>query len=379
MIATLAEQWIAEGHRVSLFSPGDWSDQNWSMETYGQVTIHKKRLRLPKDPNHPVRGFLGWLAEFPSTLFSLRTLIKRENIDLIHLHTIREYQYYFRILNWFNYHPYVLTFHGTDALSFAESQQTDIKLLRWIAQGATAITAVSSSYARLIEQHHPNLKPVHHIANGIDLTPLPPPKQNVKIHSLPTLPKRFFVIVGWIEPPKAQDVAVKAWALLKKHHPDLHLLIIGDQPLHESGEAYYPDYWNTIQDLISDSMCTETVHLVGTLDPPTLSIVLSQATGLVFPSHREGLPYVLLEAGRAGLPVVCNDIPAFSDIIISGKNGFLTPDGDHEALAEAVNRIASDPNLAQSLGKSLFQTIGKTYSAKQMATGYLDLFHTLVF
>jgi hypothetical protein len=71
---------------------------------------------------------------------------------------------------------------------------------------------------------------------------------------------------------------------------------------------------------------------------------------VVLPSHREGLPTVVLEAHAAGKPVVGASATGIVNIILDGENGLLFPVGDVPALAEALARIISDKALATKLG-----------------------------
>ena len=66
----------------------------------------------------------------------------------------------------------------------------------------------------------------------------------------------------------------------------------------------------------------------------------------VLPSHREGMPLSLLEAAACGRPLVATDVPGCRDIARPGVNAFLVPLDDAEALADAIDRLAGDPELA---------------------------------
>lgn len=63
---------------------------------------------------------------------------------------------------------------------------------------------------------------------------------------------------------------------------------------------------------------------------------LALADVLVHPSHREGFPNVLLEAGAMHVPVICSDILGNTDLIIQQKTGLLFPVKDAVALKEAL-------------------------------------------
>ncbi|MEO5333726.1 MAG: glycosyltransferase family 4 protein [Magnetococcus sp. YQC-5] len=375
---------VTPGCRVSIFSPGDWSNKRLEVQWSGSVARYQLRLRMPWDAQRPIRGFLGWLWEFPVTLWKLHGLLRTQKVDMVHLHTIRDYHGYFRLLRWLGGPPYIVTFHGTDALHFAEDMLLGVAgerqgkgILRWVAHGAAGITAVSAHYARLIQQCHPKLGQVHAIPNGIPLDLHA--DTSASMAEIPAhLPTQYWLLVGWIDPPKAPDVAVRAWGLLADSFPDVHLFIVGEESLLGNGLPYYPGYLASLHEMIRELGISATVHLTGSLPRATLLAMARGAQGQVFPSLREGLPYVLLEAGLMRLPVVCSDIPAFADVVTHEQDGLLTPIKDAQALAAAVARVASDPVLASRLGQAFHETVCQHYSAERMAERYLDLYHRLV-
>ncbi|MBF0212784.1 MAG: glycosyltransferase family 4 protein [Magnetococcales bacterium] len=372
MIAALAHQWTAMGVRVSILAPAPWSQPGFRVERFGEITLYRMRLRLLRDARRPWRGVLGFLAELPGTLWKLRRLLRREQVDLLHFHTPRDYQLHFALLSLLGGVPGVLTFHGTDALDFAQGGHQQAALLRWIVGRMAAVTAVASHYARMVEQAHPGLAPVVVIPNGIA-----PVEEEVLAPVSVALPERFWVMVGWVEPPKAQDVAVRAWGEVAKRDGSLHLVIVGDPPYLNPGEPYYPGFVEQVRQLARENGSEPLIHWLGSLPRPEVMTLLQQARGLLFPSHREGFPCVLLEAGAVGLPVVCNRIPPFTDLLEEGKTGLLTPDSDHHALAEAVLRLEADSEWRLAMGREWRARVREAFSRRAMAEAYLALFRAI--
>ncbi len=71
---------------------------------------------------------------------------------------------------------------------------------------------------------------------------------------------------------------------------------------------------------------------------------------VALPSRREGLPKSLIEAAACGRPLIATDAPGCRDAVRDGVDGFLTPVGDGNALAEAIGRLQDDPGLAMRMG-----------------------------
>jgi glycosyltransferase involved in cell wall biosynthesis len=78
---------------------------------------------------------------------------------------------------------------------------------------------------------------------------------------------------------------------------------------------------------------------------------LAQSSVFVLPSYREGLPRSTQEAMATGRPVITTDVPGCRDTVIDGENGFLIPVRDPSALAKAMLRFVSNPQLVVSMGE----------------------------
>lgn len=78
---------------------------------------------------------------------------------------------------------------------------------------------------------------------------------------------------------------------------------------------------------------------------------LAQASVFVLPSYyREGVPRSTLEALAMGRPVITTDWVGCRDTVVHGRNGFLVPVRDSDALASAMLRFVENPALIESMG-----------------------------
>jgi len=94
----------------------------------------------------------------------------------------------------------------------------------------------------------------------------------------------------------------------------------------------------------------------------------------VLPSRKEGLPYTLLEAGLAGLPVVATNVGGIPEIIEHAKTGLLSAPKDPKTLAEALKRLIADEPFRKELGASLKQKIEREFSLDSMLQKILSLY-----
>ena len=85
------------------------------------------------------------------------------------------------------------------------------------------------------------------------------------------------------------------------------------------------------------------IRCLGLRSSPEVAMAMAAADLLVHPSHYEGLPTVLLEAGLAGLPVLTTDAPGCVDVAADGR-GWIIPAKDSAALAQGLRHAANDPH-----------------------------------
>ena len=89
--------------------------------------------------------------------------------------------------------------------------------------------------------------------------------------------------------------------------------------------------------------------------------VLLTADVFVLPSLHESSPNALIEAMGIGMPCIASDVGGVVDLIEDGKNGLQVPPQDPAALAAALHRVLSEPDLASELGGNARATIQQKF------------------
>jgi glycosyltransferase involved in cell wall biosynthesis len=135
---------------------------------------------------------------------------------------------------------------------------------------------------------------------------------------------------GRLTPQKGYDRLIRAFAKVAQKHPEWTLRICG------SGGRR-----RALGRLIRKCGVSENVRLMGAVK--NLEDEMASASLFVLSSRFEGLPMVMLEAMRKGLPVVSFDCPTGPrEVIEDGKDGMLVADGDLDALAGAMIELIED-------------------------------------
>lgn len=139
------------------------------------------------------------------------------------------------------------------------------------------------------------------------------------------------VSVGRLEVQKDPIALVEAFALAHECHPCVRLVLIGDGSL--AGDIREAALRHRVHDR---------VQLLGLRND--VADLLTAADVFALASRWEGLPRAVLEAMRAGLPVVATDTRGINDILSDGETGRLVPVGDTSALAAAIAEVVSHPD-----------------------------------
>ena len=171
--------------------------------------------------------------------------------------------------------------------------------------------------------------------------------------------------VGRQEFQKGQRYLLEAVAALAPSRPHLRLLMAGRRG------ASSPE----LERLLASPGLAGRVHVLGHReDVPDL---LAASDLFAFPSLFEGLGGSVLEAMALGLPIVASDLPAVREIVEEGKNALLVPIEDQDQLAEAIDRVLQDPNLARAFGQRSREIFLERFTSTRSTEAMIDLYRHL--
>lgn len=161
------------------------------------------------------------------------------------------------------------------------------------------------------------------------------------------------VNLGRLYATKGLGYLIEAMNSIKIPDMEIILVIFGDGPEHEK-----------IKNQISNLKIYDSVFLIG--DIPEASKYLPAFDALVLSSVKEGLPYSILEAGLAGVPVISTNVGGVGEIIKNGENGILIEPKNSLAISDAIKSLISDEDKIKRFSTELKKTVSEDFSFDEM-------------
>lgn len=158
------------------------------------------------------------------------------------------------------------------------------------------------------------------------------------------------VMVARFAPPKDQVLLLKA--LVGQEMP-FRLCLVGAGPNQGAACA-----------LAGELGLSERVSFVGACSD--VNRILGESSLFVLTSIWEGLPISILEAMRAGLPVVASDVGGVREAVVDGETGFLVDRGDLVMLRARLRQLLSDPELRTKMGEAGRKRYLERFTAARM-------------
>jgi glycosyltransferase involved in cell wall biosynthesis len=172
--------------------------------------------------------------------------------------------------------------------------------------------------------------------------------------------------VGNVSANKGQDLLLAAVRRLQPRWPGLRATLVGRD--HTRGRFFRDS------DARGLAGTYTSVGFAADVRP-----YLERATLVALPTrHREGTPTALLEAMRAGVPVVASAVGGVAEIVEDGVTGVLVPPGDADALARAIERLLEDEPQRRRLAANARRHVGRHHGVDAMVDGHLDAFRRVL-
>jgi glycosyltransferase involved in cell wall biosynthesis len=162
------------------------------------------------------------------------------------------------------------------------------------------------------------------------------------------------IIVGRLQEGKRQEDAVRALARLRDQGIKAQLWVVG---------GCDRTYFDFLKNLVRDNNLEEQARFVGEVN--SAFPYMRQADALLLCSRCEAFARVVVEAMKAGKPVVGTRSGGTVEQIQEGFNGFLYEPGDYRELAEKIKYLHDFPDKAREMGKNGQQWATRTFTRKR--------------
>ncbi|MBI3801344.1 MAG: glycosyltransferase family 4 protein [Deltaproteobacteria bacterium] len=274
--------------------------------------------------------------------------------DLIHVNNVDSSVLFH--LDTRNAHPapVVVTLHG-DHGQFVKRET----LLEKTLASATWVTGCSAWVVEYLRRLMPSATSRSSlIYNGLDAPSLPPTP-------LPLNPPRLLCL-GRLSAEKRFDLAVGALPAIIKRVPQARLVIAVDGPEQR-----------TLKEQAAQLGLTNAIDFLGWITPESVPPLINTATLVVVPSRREGFGLVALEAAHMARPIVATRVGGLPEVVVHGQTGLLVEQGNAKALADAVIRLLTHPDLAIQLGQAARNRARARFSWDPCVDAYDKLYRTV--
>ena len=159
--------------------------------------------------------------------------------------------------------------------------------------------------------------------------------------------------VGEFTKNKGQEYLIDAIKLLVTRYPLLVAIIIG-----------WGEEKENLSLLVTRYSLQNNVFLIDNL--PHAAPYLKAFDIFALPSVKEGLPYTLLEAGLAGLPVVATNVGGIPEIIEDQREGLLVKATDSDDLANKIEELIEKPEKRKQMADNLWHKVIREFSLEKM-------------
>lgn len=300
--------------------------------------------------------------KFPNTLYrympKLKKLTKNEffnNFDIVHLHGFSTYATDFILFNKSKIKPpIIISTHGN------LQHQTKTKFIRklhdilalQLKNRIDGIIAVSEEEKKQLVKIGFSESIIDVVYNGVEIA------ENL---SKKHLQNSIVLYVGRLAPSKNLELLIEAFSLCR--NKNVELIIAGK----DFGSL------NSLEKLAKENNIENKIKFLGYISDSKKFDIFSQARVFVHPSLSDVFSLTLLEAAGSGVPCIAFDVGGNSEIFDS-NSGLLVRNKNKQSLADAIELLLNDDELALQFSKAGKKSILSKFSWKNTADGVLSVY-----
>jgi glycosyltransferase involved in cell wall biosynthesis len=297
----------------------------------------------------------------------LRNLLRRERIDLLHVHQYTPFFYGMMARLFYRPVPVLFTEHGRHQPDYPRRKR--IMVNRLLLRRRDRVVGVGEAVRQALIQNEGI--PAHRVGvlyNGINLGRFAKgaPDRNTLRREIGVAAEDLVLFqVARLDYLKDHATALRTVERVARHYPSVRLILVGEGPERPA-----------IQELIRQRGLEPFVRLLGLRTD--VARLLPAADLFLLTSISEGIPLTLIEAMAAGLPIVSTNVGGVPEVVEHDRTGLLAPARDDALLADLILRLAGSPALRQQMGHLGRDRAARLFSESQMHDRYLRLYQEML-
>jgi glycosyltransferase involved in cell wall biosynthesis len=288
-------------------------------------------------------------------------LVNKIKPDLIHAHSGKP-GVIARLAGTICRVPVIFTAHGW---GFSPNSPTIIRKIAFVVEkllaplAAKIICVCESDRQLAIKSKVVTKDRLVTIHNGIETIDLPIANPAID-------PLQLIMVARFTKKQKDHHTLMQAIKVIKEQiKADIKVVFVGTGP-----------DWEEAKQTAKDLNILANVEFVGDrLDVPHL---LAESQVFVLSTHYEGFPISILEAMRAGLPVIATKVNGVSEQIVDGVTGLLVPHLDVYSLVSAIVTLIDNPAMRERMGTEGAKKLAQQFTLDRMSARIDTLYRSVM-
>jgi len=286
-------------------------------------------------PHASPRSVLEFPVAAAATLRRLRAAAREFKPDVLHVQCFSGNGAYATVVSRQAGIPLVVSLQGETVMDDHDIYDHSVVLRTCLRAGLRQATAVTGCSAFTLKDAQARFRldtrKAEVVYNGVDLEG----NEAVPVE-LPFA--RYVLGLGRVVRKKGFDLLLDAFSRVAEAHPDVGLVIAGE------GSEREP-----LLRRATELGLSERLHMPGRMSQAEVASVMQGAAAFVMPSRVEPFGIVVLEAWRAGVPVVVTSRGGPPEFVTHGVSGLVVDPSDPAALASALSSLLASPALRKQL------------------------------
>ena len=308
-----------------------------------------------------------WIRLF----FQVWRIVKKEHIEVIHVHHILPVGYIAWIIKKLLHIPYIIFSHGTDIAAAGAKKRKRFLALTVSLQAESIIVNSKNLSLRLLTvlpRLSKKVRVVYPCPDKDFFTP--PPKEEIEQlrHMYALEGKKVILSASRLDYGKGYSHLVRSMAEIVQDVPHIVWFIIGDGP--KKKEVFASIIQHNLQN---------NVRFIGEVPHNEVKKFYYLADIFVLLTHpyrgkEEGLGLVFLEAAAAGLPVIAGKSGGVEEAVIDKKTGMVIDVyQQHDQIKKSIISLLADPDAAQTLGAAGKKRMAEEFQWEKQIARISDL------